>query len=199
MILRAPERFQYPTRKEFQYLGEVMHRMRSVHDKSELPKLSSAVGQLIPHEFAACAGFNIESSAVQVGHSNFSDEYSHLYATQGLPVDPAIRLLQMTRIGTITSEDSPNLVLPPPIMSLKSDFGIKACLSVGVKGVLGTCTYFAFSNFDEKLLGKFRTLMQILAPHFHLAFLQATTQSDRQEPYQRARRIGRSPSSFMSA
>lgn len=184
MILRGLESFRYPSRKEFQHLGEIMHQMRSINNKTELPSLASAVGQLIPHEFSASASFNLEKSGVQVGHSNFSDEYSHLYATQGLPVDPAIRLLQMTRIGTITSEDSPNLVLPPKIMSLKSDFGIKACLSVGVKGVLGTCTYFAFSNFDEKLLGKFRTLMQILAPHFHLAFLQATTQSDRQEPSQ---------------
>ena len=96
-------------------------------------------------------------------------------------MDPAIQLLQRTRISTVSSEDSPDLVVPRAVTSLKLDSGIKTCLSVGVRGVLGTCTYYAFSNFDHKQLWKLRTMMQILAPHFHLAYMQATAPSEQDE------------------
>ncbi len=178
MILRGPECLQYPSRKEFQHLGEIMHQVRGIQRREELPSLTAAVGQLVPHEFAGCGAIEIQKLGVQVGHSNFSQEYAYLYATQGLAMDPAIRLLQMTRIGTVTSEDSPSLTLPRSVTNLKVDFGIKSCLTVGIRGVLGTSTYFAFSNFDTKLLWKLRTIMQVLAPHFHLAYAQAVAMAE---------------------
>src|SRR5207244_10684413 len=49
-------------------------------------------------------------------------------------------------------------------------------LSVGVRGVIGVCTYFAFSNFDKRQESKLRMLMQIMAPHYHLAYLRGTSQ-----------------------
>ena len=154
-----------------------MHQMQTIQGQPGLASLTAAVGQIIPHEYAGCGAFNIQKCAVKVGYSNYGEEHTHLYATQGFVFDPAIQLLQQTRLGTVSSEDSPDIVVPKAVTSLKLDSGIKSCLSVGVRGVLGQCTYYAFSNFDQKQLSKLRSTMQILAPHFHLAYMRATIPS----------------------
>lgn len=174
MIFRGPESLQYLSRKEFQHLGEVMDRVRRIQDRSQLPDLAEAVGSLIPHRFSANGSFHIQKRALEIGHSNYGEEHTHLYATQGYITDPAIQLLQKTHIGTVSSEDCLDMPVPREVINLKLDAGIKTCLTVGVRGVLGLCTYYAFSNFDQRLLGRLRTMMQILAPHFHLAYLRAT-------------------------
>jgi DNA-binding CsgD family transcriptional regulator len=175
VLLRGTDSLTYPSRKEFGLLGEIMHQMRTIHGKAQLPSLASAIGPIIPHEFAGCGAFSIKKCEITAGHTNFNSELHHLYMTQGFLTDPAIQLLQRTRIGTVSSEDCPELVVPRAVTSLKLDFGIKTCLSVGVRGVLGECSYFAFSNFDQKLISKLRTMMQILAPHLHLAYMRATS------------------------
>lgn len=175
MLLRGPDRLTYPSRKEFGLLGEVMHQMRSGAGSAELPSLTSVIGQLIPHQFAAYGAFHVPKQALQISQTNYNAELHHLYVTQGFVTDPTIKLLQMTNMGTVSSEDSPDLVIPREVTSLKLDFGIKECLSAGVRGVQGTCTYYLFSNFDKKLMGKLRTMMQILGPHFHLAYMRAPT------------------------
>lgn len=174
MIFRGPESLQYPSRKEFQQLGEIMDRIRQVTSRTELPQLGSFVSKLVPHEFSAAGSMNLSTCEVQLGHSNFLQEYGYLYLSRFLPTDPSFRLLHSTEIGTVTSEDSPSLVVPKSVLSLKGDFGIKDCLSVGIRGAFNKCTYFAFSNFDSKQIWKLRTIMQILGPHFHLAFARAT-------------------------
>ena len=181
VILRGPESLQYPTRKEFQHLAEIMHELQKVDNKTHLPSLASLVGRMIPHQYAACGTFLPAKHQLMIGHTNYNSELHHLYVTQGFVTDPSIQLLQRTKIGTVTSEDNPAVVIPREVTSLKLDFGIKACLSTGVRGVLGQCTYFLFSNFDQKLILKLRTIMQILAPHFHLAYLRATTPQE-EEP-----------------
>jgi len=175
VIFRGHESLQYPSRKEFQHLGEIMHQVRGIQGRAQLPNLASAVKPLIPHEFSACGAFSIPKRALQIGYTSFNAELNELYVTQGFVTDPSIQLLQKTQIGTVSSEDSPDLVIPREVTNLKLDFGVKTCLSVGVRGVLGVCTYFALSNFDQRLLWKLRTMMQILGPHFHLAYMRATT------------------------
>ena len=183
MIFRGPESLQYLSRKEFQHLGEVMDRVRRIQERAQLPDLAAAVGSLIPHRFSANGSFHIQKRALEIGHSNYGEEHTHLYATQGYITDPAIQLLQKTHIGTVSSEDCLDMPVPREVINLKLDAGIKTCLTVGVRGVLGLCTYYAFSNFDQRLLGRLRTMMQILAPHFHLAYLRATaSQNDDQTP-----------------
>ena len=182
MILRGSESFQYPSRKEFQALTDIMERVRSVKGPSDLPQLTTAVGQLVPHQYSGCGVFNIRACAVRVGFSNYGEEHTGLYASQGFLTDPAIQLLQRANIGTVSSEDDPSIVIPRAVTNLKLDSGIKTCLSIGVRGVLGMCTYYAFSNFDKKMLLKLRTMMQILAPHLHLAYLQATTPPPAEPP-----------------
>jgi DNA-binding CsgD family transcriptional regulator len=183
MIFRGPESLQYLSRKEFQHLGEVMDRVRRIQERAQLPDLAAAVGSLIPHRFSANGSFHIQKRALEIGHSNYGEEHTHLYATQGYITDPAIQLLQKTHIGTVSSEDCLDMPVPREVINLKLDAGIKTCLTVGVRGVLGLCTYYAFSNFDQRLLGRLRTMMQILAPHFHLAYLRATAnQNDDQTP-----------------
>lgn len=175
MIFRGPESLQYPSRKEFQHLGEIMHQVRSVQSRDQLPKLASSISALVPHQFAACGTFDISRRNLQIGHSNYGEEHTHLYQTQGYVWDPAIQLLQTTQIGTVSSEDLLDQEIPKEVINLKLDAGIKECLTLGVRGVLGTSTYFAFSNFDRRLLDKFRTMMQILGPHLHLAYMHATS------------------------
>ncbi len=175
MIFRGPESLQYPSRKEFQHLAEIMYQVRSVQSREHLPTLASAVSSLIPHQFAACGSYNIQKRALHVAYTSFNKELNELYVSQGFVSDPSIQLLDCTQIGTVSSEDSLDLVIPREVTNLKLDFGVKTCLSVGVRGVLGACTYFALSNFDQRQIWKLRSMMQILAPHFHLAYMRATT------------------------
>ena len=183
MIFRGPESFQYLSRKEFQHMGEVMERVRRIQGCAQLPDLTAAVASLVPHRFSANGSFHIQKKALEIGHSTYGEEHTHLYATQGYMTDPAIQLLQKTHIGTVSSEDCLDMPIPREVISLKLDAGIKTCLTVGVRGVLGLCTYYAFSNFDQRLMNRLRTMMQILAPHFHLAYLRATTgTTDDQSP-----------------
>ncbi len=182
MILRGPESLQYPSRREFQHLGEIMYKMRSIKGPADLPLLTQTVGELVPHHYSGCGVFNLKACAVKVGYSNYGEEHTGLYATQGFMTDPAIQLLQRANIGTVSSEDDPTITVPRAVTNLKLDSGITTCLTVGVRGVLGMCTYYAFSNFDKKLLLKLRTMMQILAPHLHLAYMQATTAVESEPP-----------------
>ncbi len=186
MIFRGPESLQYLSRKEFQHMGEIMERVRKIQDRDQLPDLAEAVGSLVPHRFSANGSFHLQKKQLQIGHSTYGEEHTHLYATQGYVTDPAIQLLQQTHIGTVSSEDCLDMPIPREVINLKLDAGIKTCLTVGVRGVLGFCTYYAFSNFDQKLLLRLRTMMQILAPHFHLAYLRATSRpgEDQQPAHQ---------------
>jgi DNA-binding CsgD family transcriptional regulator len=178
VIFRGPESFQYPSRKEFQHLAEIMHQVRGVQRREQLSDLAKSISSLVPHQYAANGTFDLSKRIFRIGHSNYGDEHTHLYETQGYRWDPAIHLLEKTHIGTVSSEDLLDLETPKEVVNLKLDAGINECLTVGVRGVLGACTYFAFSNFDKRLLNKFRTLMQILGPHFHLAYMRATSWAD---------------------
>lgn len=182
MILRGPERFQYPSRKEFQHLGEIMHQVRSVQHRDHLPMLAASISSLVPHEFSASGTFDVSKRHFLIGHSSYGEEHTHLYESQGYKWDPAIHLLQATQIGTVSSEDLLDMEIPKEVINLKLDGGIKECLTVGVRGVLGMCTYFAFSNFDQRLMNKFGTMMQILGPHLHLAYMRATSWADHGQP-----------------
>jgi len=171
----GPESFRYPSKKEFQHLAEIMYRIRSVERRDQLPSLASSVSPLVPYQFAACGSYHIRKRILRVDHTSFNAELNDLYVSQGFVTDPSIQLLERTQIGTVSSEDSPDLVIPREVTNLKLDFGVKTCLSVGVRGVLDSCTYYALSNFDQRQIWKLRSLMQILAPHFHLAYMRATT------------------------
>lgn len=175
VIFRGPESLQYPSRKEFQHLAEIMYQVRGVQTKADLPQLTSAMNSLIPYQFSACGAYALQHKAFQISHTNYNAELHELYLSQGYTADPAIQLLQSSPTSLVSSEDSPELVIPREVTSLKLDFGIKTCLSIGVRGVLGQCTWFVYSNFDRKLLWKLRTMMQILGPHFHLAYMRATS------------------------
>lgn len=162
-----------------------MHQVRSVQHRDQLPKLCASISTLVPHQYAASGIFDVPKKNFRIGHSSYGEEHTQLYETQGYKWDPAIHLLEATRMGTVSSEDLLDLEIPREVVNLKLDAGIKECLTVGVRGVLGTCTYFAFSNFDQRMLNKFRTMMQILGPHLHLAYMRATSWADHGQPSSR--------------
>ncbi|MCX5725280.1 MAG: LuxR C-terminal-related transcriptional regulator [Nitrospirae bacterium] len=159
-------------------MGEIMHHVRNVQIRAQLPSLVAAIEPLIPHEFTACGSFYIPKNRLHISHTSYNAELNELYVGRGFVTDPSIQLLERTQISTVSSEDCLDLVIPKEVTSLKLDFGVKTCLSIGVRGVLGFCTYFALSNFDQRLLPKLRSTMQILAPHFHLAYMRATSWSE---------------------
>ncbi|MEO5954497.1 MAG: LuxR C-terminal-related transcriptional regulator [Nitrospiraceae bacterium] len=155
-----------------------MHQVRSIQHREQLPMLAACFDTIAPHEYSASGIFDISNKQLQLGHSNYGKEHTQLYETQGYKWDPAIHLLEATQIGTVSSEDLLDLEISKEVVGLKLDAGIKECLTVGVRGALGLCTYFAFSNFDQQLMNKFRTMMQILGPHLHLAYIQATSSTN---------------------
>lgn len=159
-----------------------MYQVRSVQHRDQLSRLAASISSLVPHQFSASGTFDVSKKDFRIGHSSYGEEHTHLYETQGYIWDPTIQLLRMTQIGTVSSEDCVDMEIPKEVVNLKLDAGIKECLTVGVRGVLGMCTYFAFSNFDQRLLNKFRTMMQILGPHLHLAYMRATSWTDHGQP-----------------
>jgi hypothetical protein len=48
VILRGPEKFQYPSRKEFQHLSEIMHQVPSVQHRDYLPSLHFNISSFPP-------------------------------------------------------------------------------------------------------------------------------------------------------
>ena len=159
--------------KEFQRLGEIMHDARSVDRSDRVWQLVSAVQKVIPYEFSGCGAVDLlRGIDPSLGHSTYPREFCHLYMGQGLAVDPAVNRLITSGQTVTSSADEPTANEPKEIISLKLDFGIKTCLSAGVRGANGSCSYFAFSNFDAKQADKLRLLLDILTPHFHLSYMR---------------------------
>src|SRR3982750_4069563 len=107
MVFHESGNLVYPSRGEFQTLGEVMQDLRGIDSVSKLGSLAKAVNRLIPHEFSGCGIFSIRKCQISVGHSNYSEEFCNLYTSQGFVTDPAIQLLQTTPFHLTSSEDSP--------------------------------------------------------------------------------------------
>lgn len=150
-----------------------MYQARSLNRAEGVWHLVSTISRVVPFEFSGCGAVNLlQGVAPSLGHTTFPREFCQLYMGQGLAADPAVSRLIHSGHTVTSSADLPEHKDPQDIMSLKLDFGIKTCLSTGVRGVNGTCTYFAFSNFDAKQSHKLRLLLDILAPHFHLGYLR---------------------------
>lgn len=162
--------------KEFQRLGEIMYEARSLHRAEGVWQLASAVQRVIPYEFSGCGAVDLERGIdPSLGHSTYPREFCQLYMGQGLAADPAVHRLLTSGQTVTSSADQPDFGEPQEITSLKLDFGIKTCLSAGVRGANGSCSYFAFSNFDAKQTDKFRLLLDILTPHFHLSYMRCSS------------------------
>ncbi|MET0514550.1 MAG: LuxR C-terminal-related transcriptional regulator [Nitrospiraceae bacterium] len=162
--------------REFQRLGEIMYQARSLNQADAVWFLVSTVSRVVPFEFSGCGAVNLlQGMTPSLGHTSYPREFCQLYMGQGLAADPAVHCLIHSGHTVTSSADLPGHKDPKEIMSLKLDFGIKTCLSTGVRGANGICTYFAFSNFDAKQAHKLRLLLDILTPHFHLGYLRCTT------------------------
>ena len=51
------QRLTYPSKEEFQRLGEIMHLARLVDNSGKLSQLTSLLGQWIPHQYAGYRHF----------------------------------------------------------------------------------------------------------------------------------------------
>ncbi len=173
--------------KEFQRLGEIMYNARSVNRSDGVWKLVSAIQQVVPYEFSGCGGVDLlRGIDPALGHSTYPREFCQLYMGQGLAADPAITRLITSGHSVTSSADAPAASEPKEVTSLKLDFGIKTCFSAGVRGEQGTCSYFAFSNFNTKHTEKLRLLLDILTPHFHLSYMRCASTWKPERPAQPA-------------
>ena len=173
--------------KEFQRLGEIMYDARSVNRSDGVWQLVSAVREVVPFEFSGCGAVDLlHGLDPSLGQSNYPREFCQLYMGQGLAADPAVHRLITSGQSVTSSADEPLCNEPKDIASLKLDFGIKTCLSAGVRGDHGACSYFAFSNFDAKHSGKLRLLLDILTPHFHLSYMRCNSTWNPERPAQPA-------------
>lgn len=172
------------SKKDFERLGELTLSARDICTSEQIPTSLQRLGQIIPHEFSACIVFNLfRASSLSVTHSDYPQEFCHLYTSQALQADPAVHHL-LTTPYNITSSADRHILEPKAITGLKLDFGIKSCISAGVRGIQGFCTYWALSNFDQRLHAKLRTVLDVVTPHFHLAYLRSHSpqQSAHQPP-----------------
>ncbi len=159
-----------------------MYQARSLERADRVWHLVSSISRVVPFEFSGCGAVNLlKGMSPSLGHTTYPREFCQLYMGQGLAADPAVQRLIHSGHTVTSSADLPGYKDPKEVMSLKLDFGIKTCLSTGVRGVNGTCTYFAFSNFDVKQSQKLRLLLDILAPHFHLGYLRCAAPWQRPE------------------
>lgn len=157
--------------KEFQRLGEIMYEARALSRPEGVWQLVTAVQQVVPFEFSGCGAVNLlHGIQPSLGHSTYPKEFCQLYMGQGLATDPAVHRLITSGQTVTSSADQPAAAESREVASLKLDYGIKTCLSSGVRGATGTCSYFAFSNFEPTQTDKLRLLLDILTPHFHLSF-----------------------------
>ncbi|MFO0731897.1 MAG: LuxR C-terminal-related transcriptional regulator [Nitrospiraceae bacterium] len=169
--------------KEFQRLGEIMYEARALARPDGVWQLVSAVQRVVPYEFSGCGAVNLVRGVdPSIGHSTYPQEFCQLYMGQGLASDPAVHRLLTSGQTVTSSADVPQHYEPKEVTSLKLDFNIKTCLSAGVRGANGSCSYFAFSNFDPKQTQKLRLLLDILTPHFHLSYLRCNTVRQPQQP-----------------
>mgnify|MGYP001186431422 CR=1 FL=1 len=168
-------------KSELQRVMDIMALARDVDTGAKLPMLFESIGRLVPHEFGAIGSFrSLTCERLDVAHTTYHQEFTHLYVTQGFHYDPSVQLIQTTDLPMIFSVDRP-YELPAAIEEVKLDFGIKTCMSVGVRGEQGTCTYYGFSNFDKVEESKLRMIMDMLGPHLHLAYMRC--QSDEMPQY----------------
>lgn len=173
--------------KEFQRLGEIMYEARSLDRTDGVWQLVSTVRRVVPYEFSGCGAVDLLHGVdPSIGHSTYPREFCQLYMGQGLVADPAVHHLLTSGQTVTSSADQPAFNEPKDITSLKLDFGIKTCLSAGVRGMHGACSYFAFSNFDAKQADKLRLLLDILTPHFHLSYMRCNSAWNAERPAQPA-------------
>lgn len=168
-------------KSELQRVMDIMALARDVDTGAKLPVLLESIGRLVPHEFGAFGSFrSVNCERLEVAHTTYHHEFVHLYTTQGFQYDPSVHLIQTTDSPMIFSVDRPYEV-PRALEEVKWDFGIKTCMSVGVRGEQGKCTYYGFSNFAPEEESKLRMIMDMLGPHLHLAYMRC--QSDEMHQY----------------
>ena len=124
------------------------HARRSLRNRAEgVWKLVSTVRHVIHMNFRD-AEEDLPWSRSGAWALDLSERVLPALHGPGLAADPAVyRLITSGQSVTASSADEPAFTEPKDISALKLDFGIRR-LSAGVRGEQGTCSYFAFSNFD---------------------------------------------------
>jgi DNA-binding CsgD family transcriptional regulator len=163
---------------DWQRVMDIAALCAEVKTPQQLRLMVRAVGRLVPHEFGAIGSFTTANcDHLEVNFTTYHPELSNLYVAEGFRYDPSIALIRSTKAPYICSVDKPYMT-PRPLEEVKLDFGIRTCLSLGVRGESGRCTYMAFSNFDQAEQPKLRELIGLLAPHIHLASMRCRPEQD---------------------
>jgi DNA-binding CsgD family transcriptional regulator len=157
---------------ELQRVMDVAALARDVKTPEEMSILANAKSRLIPHEFAGFGSFiGSTSDQVEVSYTTYHPELNQLFVADGYRYDPSVYLMLSTKKAWVCSVDQP-FESPRLVQEVKWDLGVKTCMSVGIRGDKGRCTYLAFSNFDLENQAKLRMIMDLLGSHLHLAYLR---------------------------
>ncbi len=162
---------------EFLRVRDVMVQFCDVQNYNEFLSVMGSVRGLVPFEFGAIGMFESPScSELAVKCSTYHRELDGMYRTNGFKFDPAITRLWGTPSSLTFSVDQP-YTQPKVIEDVKKDFGVRTCLSMGVRGEGNHHTYFACSNFAVKDQARLRLVTEMVGPHMHLAMIRCA-QSD---------------------
>lgn len=162
------------SKRDCQWLAETAFLAREAEDPASLGHLMKWCAEYVGHDYSACGHFSLTGEvAPGLGYSNYNKEFCQLYLSQGLVTDPAVVLLASTRRSAANSQDDPRMKEPVGVTSLKLDSGIRTCLSLAVRGLGGSSVYFAFSNFPARENSRLRQIVDLIGPHYALAYMRA--------------------------
>ncbi len=157
---------------DFMRVRDVMVQSRDVQSSTEVSLLLGAVRKLVPFEFGALGVLESPTcSELAVKCSTYHRELDGLYRLNGFKYDPAVTQLWGTSSSLTFNVDRP-YTQPKVIEEVKKDFGVRTCLSMGVRGEGKHHTYFACSNFAVNDQARLRLVMEMVGPHMHLAMIR---------------------------
>jgi hypothetical protein len=119
---------------DFWRVRDVMGEFNEVQNYTEFFSVMGSVRSLVAFEFGAIGMFESPTcSELAVKCSTYHRELDGLYRTNGFKYDPAITRLWGTPSSLTFSVDQP-YTQPKLIEDAKKDFGVRTCLSMGVRG-----------------------------------------------------------------
>lgn len=157
---------------DFCRVRDVMVQFCDVQKNNEFLSVMGSVRGLVPFEFGAMGMFESPTCTVLVVKcSTYHRELDGMYRTNGFKYDPAVTRLWGTQSSLTFSVDQP-YTQPKVIEDVKKDFGVRTCLSMGVRGEGNHHSYFACSNFAVKDQARLRLITEMIGPHMHLALIR---------------------------
>ena len=158
---------------------DVVSCSEGIHHHTQLPSLTDAIRKLVPFEFVAVGQFQAAwLNGFSTTFNTYHRELNGIYQTVGYKYDPAVSIITSSNRAVAFNVDQ-LYTMPKKIEDVKRDFGIRTCLSMGVRGEHDSHSYFVCSNYEKKDERFLRLVMGLVAPHLHLAVSRCRLESEK--------------------